>query len=118
MPRILIVDDSSTARLMTRKRLPRRPDLEVVEVEGGERALEVYQERRPDLVILDLTMPGMDGFQVIERLIALDPSANIVVLTADLQAESKRRCLAAGAKAIFNKPARTEDLMAVIPDVF
>ena len=106
----------SGCRLMTRKRLPRLEELEVVEAEGGERALALYKQKRPDLVILDLTMPEMDGFQVLQELIAFDPTANIVVLTADLQSESRRRCLAAGAKAIFNKPARTEDLLQVIPD--
>jgi two-component system chemotaxis response regulator CheY len=115
MARVLIVDDSPTARLMTMSRLPPRADLEVAQAEGGEEAIELYQEKRPDLVILDLTMPGMDGFELIGKLIALDPSANVVVLTADLQLESRRRCLAAGAKAVFNKPVQTEDLLRVLP---
>jgi len=116
MVRILIVDDSETARLWTRARLPERDDLVVVEAEDGARALELYREARPDLVLLDLTMPVMDGFELLRRLIEMDAAAHVVVLTADHQAESKRRCLAAGAKAILNKPARADELLRVLPD--
>src|SRR5687767_9646750 len=114
--RILIVEDSIISRTAMISHLPKTMEFEVTEAEDGHQAIELYQEVRPDLVLLDLTMPVLDGYVVLERFLKMDPKARVVVITADTQIEAKRRCLAAGARAVLNKPVRPADLEAVIQE--
>ena len=67
-----------------------------------------------DVVVTDLAMPGMNGFEVLPKILALDANAHVVILTADTQSEAKRRCISAGAKGVLNKPVNAEQLDAVI----
>ncbi len=59
-------------------------------------------------------MPEMDGFEVLARILLLDPDANVIVVTADTQAVVRRRCLSEGAKDVINKPIPTEKLAELI----
>jgi DNA-binding LytR/AlgR family response regulator len=80
--RVLIVDDEQPARLGLRKRLAAHPDIEIVgEASDGLRAVEAIESQRPDLVFLDIQMPQLDGFSVLEAL-TLDPPPAIVFVTA------------------------------------
>ena len=103
MPAILIVDDSPISRKILRKVLP-PGDHDIREGASGEQCLEMYQASRPDLVFLDLTMPGLDGFQTMERLIQIDPTAKVIVVTADVQSGSRSRVMALGALEVIAKP--------------
>jgi len=67
LPRILVVDDESTIRLLIREVLEQR-GFQVLEAEDGPGALKVFDEGKPDLVLLDVFMPGLDGFQVCRHL--------------------------------------------------
>ncbi len=110
---VLIVDDSRISRKIVRRNLPDW-DLDVREASGGHECIEAYKEKRADFVLLDLTMPEMDGFETLERLVEMDPNARIVVITADIQTGSEERVLERGGMALLHKPVNKEQLEAVL----
>ena len=87
MNRILIVDDSGLARRRIRVILE-SAGYEVTEAEDGMAALERYFVAKPDLVVLDLVMKGMYGLDVLTKLREMDPSARVIVISADVQTSS------------------------------
>jgi two-component system chemotaxis response regulator CheB len=104
--RVLIVDDSAYARKVIKQILARSPFIEVVGIAGdGEEALEMVKELHPDVVTLDLMMPGLDGLGFLERQSALAPQAAIVVTTAGGQHELVLKALEAGAVDFVQKPS-------------
>ena len=112
---ILIVDDDDSPRAVIRVTL----ELEghtVAELASGELALEVARSSRPDLVILDLLMPGVDGLAVLRDLRADASLAMIavVVLTALADEDSEQRARALGARAYIAKPVDVDDLVRAI----
>jgi len=112
---ILIVDDSRVSRQIVRRSLPAW-DLDVREASGGHECLSLYHEKRADIVLLDLTMPGMDGFETLQRLKALDAQASVIVITADIQAGSEERVLTLGAQALLPKPVKPDALQTAMED--
>jgi two-component system chemotaxis response regulator CheY len=118
MASILIVDDSRLSRQLLRRHLPEN-EHEIREASDGQECLRLYQEKRADLVFMDLTMPGMDGFETIWHLKNLDPQARVVVVTADIQSGSRAKCLELGALQVVAKPpapgAITEVLRSHLP---
>ena len=114
--KLLLVDDSGLARRSMRSMLEAN-DFEVVEAEDGMVALEKYFVERPDIVMLDLVMKGMYGLDVLTKLREMDPSACVIVVSADVQSSSRDMVQAAGASAFVNKPVEREHLLAVIRSV-
>jgi two-component system chemotaxis response regulator CheY len=114
--KLLLVDDSGLARRSMRSILE-ASDFEVVEAEDGMIALEKYFVERPDVVMLDLVMKGMYGLDVLTKLREMDPSACVIVVSADVQSSSRDMVQAAGASAFVNKPVDREQLVAVIRSV-
>jgi len=86
----------------------------ISEAENGRVALEEIEARRPDLLLLDLLMPEMDGFDVLEFLKKEKDQLPVVVLTADIQDSVKHECLELGAYAILNKPVGFAELKETI----
>jgi two-component system, chemotaxis family, chemotaxis protein CheY len=103
MAKILIVDDSSLARRSSRKILEGAGH-QVVEAEDGLRALEQYYLEKPSAVLLDVTMKGMDGIEVLTRLRELDARANVVIVTADVQSSTREMAELGGACGFVIKP--------------
>lgn len=101
--KVLLVDDSGLARRGTRKILE-AAGYEVVEAEDGISAIERYFIEKPDVVMLDLVMKGMNGLDVLAKLREMDPNACVVVLSADIQTSSRELVHAAGAFGFLNKP--------------
>jgi two-component system, chemotaxis family, chemotaxis protein CheY len=114
--KLLLVDDSGLARRSMRSILE-AGGFEVVEAEDGMVALEKYFVERPDIVMLDLVMKGMYGLDVLTKLREMDPSACVIVVSADVQSSSRDMVQAAGASAFVNKPVDREHLLAVIHSV-
>lgn len=114
MAKILIVDDSSFSRMLIRKALGEEHTF--LEADRGEQALELYAREQPDLVILDLTMPGMHGAEVLRRLKAMDAEARVIVGTADIQEQSMQEVLALGALCVVPKPFTRERLQEAVRD--
>jgi two-component system, LytTR family, response regulator len=111
----LLVDDEPIARQILREDLGPVQDIEVVgEAENGEQALERIEALRPDLVFLDLQMPGMDGFEVIRNLAAADPPSIVIVTAFDQHAI---RAFDAGAIDYLLKPVGQDRLMKCLERV-
>jgi two-component system, chemotaxis family, chemotaxis protein CheY len=111
--KLLLVDDSGLARRRMRAILE-PAGFEVIEAEDGMAALEKYSLDRPDIVILDLVMKGMYGLDVLTKLRELDPDAQVVVVSADVQQSSQDMVEAAGAIGFLNKPVEPERVLSVL----
>ena len=107
MAKVLVVDDSWVARLGMNKLLVSLGH-EVVEASDGTRGLQLILENSPAAVFLDLLMPGLDGFGVLEALGARGSKVPIFVLSADIQDTTIARCRELGARACLPKPPTRE----------
>ena len=96
--RVMIVDDALFMRNMLREIFTRAGYEVVAEAENGEEALAQYQEFRPGLVTMDIVMPKMDGVAALKRIVAVDPSARIVMISAVDQRDKLTECIQAGRK--------------------
>ncbi len=114
--KVLIVDDSALAR-RTLRQILETAGCEVAEAEDGLSALERYFLEKPDVVLLDLVMRGMYGLDVLEKLREMDPSAKVVVVSADVQTSSHELVDRAGAKAFINKPFDREEILGTLDAV-
>jgi two-component system chemotaxis response regulator CheY len=103
MAKLLVVDDSSLSR-RTSRRILEAAGHTVAEATDGLTALEQYALDRPDVVLLDVTMAGMNGLEVLEQLRAMDPAARVVMATADVQASTRALSEAGGAVGFVVKP--------------
>jgi DNA-binding NarL/FixJ family response regulator len=113
--RVLVVDDSPVFRRGMGRAVEVQGGLELVgEAGGGEAALEAIERLRPDVVLLDLRMPDVDGFEVLERLRDTDPppSCRVVIVSASLDGETERAALAAGAAACVSKESPRAEICA------
>ena len=112
--RVLVVDDSAFSRKMTIRSLPEEYKKDLRQAANGEEAIQTYEEWRPNLVLMDLTMPKVDGFEALGRIKAIDPSACVVIVTADIQAGAQQKCQELGAAAILAKPLDPKALLEVL----
>ncbi|BBR53950.1 MULTISPECIES: response regulator transcription factor [Pseudomonas] len=111
MTTVLMVDDHPTVRLAVRMLLERERFQVIGEAGDGIDAVQQARQLRPDVVILDIGLPGLDGMEVIKRLQLLEPAPKIMVLTGQPADLYVRRCLDAGIAAFVNKD---EDLDALV----
>ena len=115
-PKLLLVDDSGLARRSLRAMLE-SGGFDVVEAEDGMTAIERYFLERPDVVMLDLVMKGMYGLEVLTKLREIDPTARVIVVSADIQRSSHQLVEEAGAIAFLSKPVDREQLLNVVQSV-
>lgn len=116
MKQILVVDDSFVARMMVKKVLS--PDqFSVLEASGGAEAMELLEKNRADLVLLDLLMPDENGEHVLQRLKERYPDLPVIILSADIQETTKKRCLSLGAERFVSKPPSPERLLPAIGEI-
>lgn len=115
MSTVLVCDDASDTRESLRELVAGIPGVDVVSgVGSGEEVLARWARERPDLLLLDLRMPGMDGLETCRRLVALHPEAGVVVMTMAEDPEGVARAVAAGAMGYVAKDATREELAAVL----
>ncbi len=101
---VLIVDDADFMRMMLRD-IVEDMGLEVAaEASDGAEAVQQYRQKDVDLVLLDITMPVVDGLDALKQIIKYDPAANVVMITALGQKEQVLACIKAGAKDFIIKP--------------
>lgn len=113
MGRVLLVEDNEAFRTLATKILERNGHT-AVRVESGEDALAVLEGDRPDLVLLDLRLPGIDGQETAQRIMQRDPSVPIVVYSATTGTNDRELALQNGAVEFLPKPFRAKDLAAVV----
>lgn len=114
---VLVTDDSLLARKSLIKVLRElEPEAEMIEAQNGLEALERYKERKREIsiVFLDLTMPVMDGFEALEKIVAFDPQARVVIVSADIQPKSQERVMASGAKTVIPKPISIDKMRTLL----
>jgi len=113
--RVLIVDDHAMVRRGMRDFLDLHDDLEVVgEAADGATALEATDRLRPDVVVMDLVMPGLDGIAATAQLKARHPSVEVVAITSFIEEERITAAIEAGASGFLLKDAEADDLAAAI----
>ena len=115
---ILLVDDHSVVRMGFKMLIENESDMAVIsEAESGELGITAYKEHKPSVVIMDITMPGMGGLDAIERIIAFDKKAKILVLSAHEDSVHPKRALSAGALGYLTKRSAAEELIKAIRSV-
>ena len=115
---VLLVDDHALLRTGVANIINQEPDLCVVAEAGdGVEALSAYERHQPDVTLLDLRMPLMEGVEVVRRIRERDPGARVIVLTTYDTDDEIQRALKAGAKAYALKDISAEDLIACIRSV-
>jgi len=116
---VMLVDDHAVVRMGFRLLIDAAPDMRVVaEAESGEDAVRRIEEARADVVILDISMPGIGGLEAVHRILARAPQARILVLSAHEDAMHARRVLKAGAAGYLTKRSAAEALIEAIRAVF
>lgn len=112
--RVLAVDDSEFMRKLIASSLA-GSEFELVEaVGGGQDAVGAYQELKPDLVLLDIVLPQMNGKEALKAILAQDPEARVVMVSSLGTDDSVTECLRAGAKLFIQKPFEKGDLLAAL----
>ncbi len=118
MTRVLVIDDEAAIRLLCRVNLEAER-MQVDEAADGRAGLEQARSTRPDVILLDVMMPGLDGWQVAEELVADERTKDIpiVFLTARADFRDRERGLEAGGIAYLTKPFNPVELAALIEDL-
>lgn len=111
---ILICDDSSLARKQIARSLPKDWDISVTFAENGEIGLDCIRQGKGDFVFLDLNMPVMDGYEVLEAIKKYDLPAIVIVISGDVQAEAHKRVRELGAIDFIEKPINNEKLLNIL----
>lgn len=116
--RLLVVDDHPPMRYGLVALVRSQPDMDVIaEAADGEEAIEVYEDVRPDVVLMDLRMPGMGGVEAIIAIRKSDPEARIIVLSTYDMDEDIHRAIQSGAKSYLLKDMSTEEVAETIREV-
>jgi two-component system, NarL family, invasion response regulator UvrY len=113
--KVLLVDDHAVVRMGFKMLLESAEDIKVIaEAESGEQGVKFYMEHQPDVVVMDITMPGIGGIEAIDRIMAKDNSAKILVLSAHEDSVHPKRVLNAGAMGYLTKRSAAEELIKAI----
>jgi two-component system, chemotaxis family, chemotaxis protein CheY len=114
MARVLIVDDAAFMRQVMRDMLTSAGHTVIGEAANGAEAVERYRELRPELTTLDITMPEKDGIAALEEIMAMDPSARVLMCSALGQESKVIESIKLGAKDFLVKPLQPERLVAAV----
>ncbi|ABP66874.1 response regulator [Caldicellulosiruptor changbaiensis] len=115
--RILIVDDAAFMRMMLKDIITKNGYEVAGEAENGLKAVELYKELKPDLVMMDITMPEMDGIQAVREIKKIDPQAKIIMCSAMGQQAMVIESIQAGARDFIVKPFQAERIVEAIKKV-
>ena len=118
MAKVLIVDDSVIARMSLRKILIKEGHEIIAESVNGIDACLKYEEFRPDIVTMDITMPDMDGLEALKRIVKVDPEAQVIMISALGQEPKILEALNSGAKHYVTKPYDSEQVITAVNDIF
>ena len=102
--KILVVDDSAFTRQIVKNALSGRGFREVIEAENGEEGLKIYEKEKPDVVLLDIILPGLHGTEVLKKIMNMDENAKVIMLTAVGQERTMKICNILGSAGYIVKP--------------
>lgn len=115
MIRVLVVDDHELVRSGISRMLADNPDLDVIgQASSGEEAIELVREDRPDIVLMDIRMPGIGGLEATRRILRLDDSIRVIVVTACADDPYPSRVMQSGAQAYITKGADIQEMVRAI----
>ncbi len=115
--RIMLVDDHVVVRSGMRRLLEQKAELSVVaEAEDGEHAYQLYADILPDVVVMDMSMPGMGGLEALRRILSRHPAARIVVYSMHENAAFATQALGAGARGYVAKSGSSDELVQAVQD--
>ncbi len=110
---VLVADDNDVAQRLCRRVLE-KAGYNVLIAADGLQAVEVALSKRPNMILMDVAMPGIDGIEAMRRIKAEIPNQPVVIASAHSMASDRERFLAAGADDILSKPFRLADLVAIV----
>lgn len=114
---ILVVDDAAFMRMMVKDVLSKNGYEILGEAENGQKAIEKYKELNPDLVIMDITMPEVDGIQAVKEIKKIDPNAKIIMCSAMGQQAMVIESIQAGARDFIVKPFQADRVVEAVKKV-
>ena len=117
MAKIMLVDDAAFMRMMVKKALTDSGYDNIVETQDGAEAVKKYEEESPDMVIMDITMPNMDGLQALKAIRGNHPDAKIVMCTAMGQESMVVDAIKSGAKDFIVKPFNQERIVETVKTI-
>lgn len=117
MYKVLIVDDAAFMRMMLKNILEKDDFKVIAEASNGLKAIEAYQNERPDVVTMDITMPDMDGIEAVRKIKEIDPTAKIIMCSAMGQQGMVLDAIKAGAKDFIVKPFQADRVLDSIKKI-
>lgn len=113
---ILYVEDNPTNQFLMERIIARYPDLEMLSAESAERGLELANSARPDMILMDINLPGMDGYQALEQLRLNETTRNIpvVALSANIKPVEQELGQASNFTGYLTKPVNIQEVIKVI----
>lgn len=117
MAKILVVDDAAFMRMMVKDTLTKGGYTDLYEAVDGADAVEKYKEIQPNLVIMDITMPNMDGLEALKAIKAADPGATIVMCSAMGQESMVIEAIKSGAKDFIVKPFKPDRVLKTVSSI-
>lgn len=116
--KILIVDDSSYMRFNLKKIVHKHGDIALMEAKNGEEAVAAIKAQEFDLVLMDITMPVMDGLTAITYIMKIKPDQNIVIVSSEGEEQTIAEALNMGAKDFILKPFNEKQIMSLLNKFF
>ena len=117
MAKILLVDDAAFMRMMVKDTLTKAGYTDLYEAADGLQAVETYAEIQPDLVIMDITMPNMDGLEALKAIKGKDPNAVVVMCSAMGQESMVIEAIKSGAKDFIVKPFKPDRILKTVSSI-
>jgi len=115
--KILIVDDSTFMRIIIKRVLAKHGYTDIIEAENGREGLDQVEKERPDLVVLDIIMPAMDGLLTLKKLMKIDKKPNVVMITAVGQEQIMKECDKLGVKGYITKPFKDKQILKIVKSI-
>lgn len=116
--KIMVVDDAAFMRMMIKDSLTKNGYTNLIEAQDGQIAIDTYQAEKPDLTIMDITMPNVDGLQALQAIKRIDPSAKIVMCSAMGQESMVVDAIRYGALDFIVKPFKPDRILQTVSKIF
>lgn len=116
--KIMLVDDAAFMRMMIKNTLTQNGYTDIIEAKDGVEAVQMYADEKPDLVIMDITMPNMDGIEALRAIKGSNPESRVVMCSALGQEKMVLEAIKLGAEDFIVKPFKPERIMKTIDKCF